>query len=616
MCGIAGFVGKGNQDDLAEMVGILEHRGPDDTNFWVDRRRRVFFGHTRLSIIDIEGGVQPMWSRDKKLCVIFNGEIYNFSELRVELEKKGHRFETDHSDTEVLLYAYKEWGEKMPTKLNGMWAFVIYDLEKGVLFCSRDRFGKKPFYYHLNSDCFVFASELSSLVKHPGVRRAVSERSLHKYFAYGYFPQPLTIYKHIFKLESGSNLVYDLETKKVSVKKYWNFRLEPFEKIPDNPEEVWGEKTRYLLEKSVKRRLVSDVPLGVFLSGGVDSSAVATYAAKHVDNGKLKTFTVGFDEKSFDELDYAIEVAKKLNTEHHFEVLSLEKALELIPEIIHKLDEPMGDSSLIPTYLLSNFTRKYVTVALSGDGGDELFAGYDPYKALKLAKLYSMTVPKPVHKSIELLAGKIPVSNKYMSFDFIAKRTLRGLGFSRKLWNPVWLSPLKPAEISKLFKTDIDVEDLYSEAIEIWDQSSTTSLVDKTIEFYTKMYLTNGVLTKVDRASMMNSLEVRSPFLDIDLVNFVRKIPSNYKYRNGTTKYILRKALEPILLNKICNRSKKGFGVPISRWFRAGSLQVETKSKLIPNTSFANKLVRDHKKGVVDQRLFLWNLFVLNNYKV
>lgn len=615
MCGIAGFIGNGNKKILEQMVTALDHRGPDEKNYYIDSSKRVYLGHSRLSIIDIEGGTQPMWSRDKSLCVIYNGEIYNFLELRKKLEKRGHKFSSDHSDTEVLLYAYKEWGEKMQSKLNGMWAFVIYDVKNGRIFASRDRFGKKPFYYHLNSGCFVFSSELSSLVKHPSVRRYVSEKSLWKYFAYCYIPEPLTIYSNVYKLPSGNSLTYDFSSKKIKIKRFWDFKIEPFETLPKNPEKVWGEKIRDLLEKSVKKRLISDVPLGVFLSGGIDSTAVAFLASKHLENGKLKTFTVGFDDKSFDELDYAVKAAKNLNTEHHFEVLSLEKALELIPDIINKLDEPMGDSSIIPTYLLSKFTKKYVTVALSGDGGDELFAGYDPYKVLGPARLYTSIMPKTVHKAVETLTARIPVSNSYMSLDFKIKRLFRGLGYEKKYWNPVWLSPLKPEEITKLFKTKIDIEELYSEAIDIWDNSETKNLTDRSIEFYTKMYLINGILTKVDRASMMHSLEVRSPFLDIDFVDFVRKIPSRYKIKNGVTKYIFKKAFEGFLPDEILNREKQGFGVPISRWFRDGMLKVES-GKYIENKSYFNDILKRHRLGKVDQRLFLWTVFVLSNYNI
>ena len=280
MCGICGFVGKGDTGDLARMNAALVHRGPDAEGLWCDEKRGIFLGHRRLSIIDLEGGSQPMWSADGRLCVVFNGEIYNHLDLRDELQKKGHIFQTDHSDTEVLLYGYREWGPDLPAKLNGMWAFAIYDRDRGKLFLSRDRFGKKPLYYTFQDRTFVFSSELTALTRHRSISPHISELSLKKYFAYGFIPAPLSLYEQIYKLPGGFNLVLDLSTMDYSTIRYWDFVLEPFDRLPSNPEQEWGEEIRALLLKAVKRRLMSDVPLGVFLSGGIDSSSVAACAAQ------------------------------------------------------------------------------------------------------------------------------------------------------------------------------------------------------------------------------------------------------------------------------------------------------------------------------------------------
>ena len=614
MCGICGFVGNGSVEDLGRMNACLIHRGPDDEGLWHDHQKSVYFGHRRLSIIDIAGGAQPMWSSDRSLAIVFNGEIYNHEELRKELIKEGHRFLTDHSDTEVLIYGYKQWGQELVHKLNGMWAFALYDIIKNELFLSRDRFGKKPLFYTLQNGTFAFASELSALIKHSNIASSISRKNLKKYFAYGYIPAPNSLYERIYKLPGGHNLTLHLAGPDYSIHKYWDFLLEPFEKIPKNPEEEWGEHLIDLLEKAVKRRLMSDVPMGVFLSGGIDSSSITAFAAKHVPEGKLKTFSIGFQETSFDETKYGRIVADLFETDHHQEMLSIERARDILPEIMGKLDEPMGDSSLLPTYLLCRETRKHVTVTLGGDGADELFAGYDPFRALRLAEFYSKIVPRPVHQAVRMaVALLLPVSHHNMSLDFKLKRTFRGLSYPKHLWNSVWLGPLEPKELDELFQEPTDIEDVYSEAIEQWEACSQDNIIDKTLQFYTKLYLQDDILVKADRASMMNSLEVRAPFLDIDLVDFVRRIPHSWKYRNGQTKYILKKALEPVLPHDILYRPKKGFGVPVGKWFIDGKLSRQMNGiNTFLNKGFIEKKIQEHQHGKADHRLFLWNNILLD----
>ncbi len=613
MCGIAGFVGHGSLATLKHITQKLKHRGPDAEGFWYDTEQGIYLGHKRLSIIDIADGKQPMWTKDNKLGIIFNGEIYNYLELRKILIAKGYQFVTHHSDTEVLLHGYAEWGQELPNKLNGMWAFALYDRSKNVIFCSRDRFGKKPFFYTQQHNTFVFASELNAVVSHPNIQSNLSSLSLKKYFAYGYIPAPHSLYDKIYKLPAGHSLLYKVTENTFTITKYWDFLLEPFTTIPKQPELEWGEQLRELMDKAVQRRLMSDVPLGIFLSGGVDSSAIAAFASKHIDPANLNTFSIGFTEPDFDESIYADQVAKFLGTKHYPETLSLEKSKELLPKIISKLDEPMGDSSLLPTYLLCQHAKRKVTVALGGDGGDELFAGYDPFRALKWANLYDKLTPKPVHKAIQMLFAHLPVSHRNMSLDFKIKRTLRGLNHSPQFWCPVWMATLAPNELAELFQEPIELEEVYSEAIEQWESCQQTNLIDKTLQFYTKLYLQDDILVKTDRASMQVSLEARTPFLDIDLVNFVRKIPNEYKFRNGQTKYILKKALEPMLPNDIIYRKKKGFGVPIGKWFQQKELTFSSTSFSALNSTFIKEKINEHTQGKADQRAFLWNLWVLIN---
>ena len=615
MCGIAGFIGNGSLATLKHITQKLSHRGPDAEGFWHNAEQGIYLGHKRLSIIDIADGKQPMWTKDNKLGIIFNGEIYNYLELRQILIAKGYQFVTHHSDTEVLLHGYAEWGQELPNKLNGMWAFALYDRSKNIVFCSRDRFGKKPFFYTQQHNTFVFASELNAVVSHPDIQSNLSSLSLKKYFAYGYIPAPRSLYEKIYKLPAGHSLIYKVTENKFTITKYWDFVLEPFTTIPKQPELEWGEQLRELMDKAVQRRLMSDVPLGIFLSGGVDSSAIAAFASKHIDPAKLNTFSIGFTEPDFDESIYAAQVAEFLGTKHYPEILSLEKSKQLLPKIISKLDEPMGDSSLLPTYLLCQHAKRKVTVALGGDGGDELFAGYDPFRALKWANLYSKLIPKPIHQAIQMLFAHLPVSHRNMSLDFKIKRTLRGLNHSPQFWCSIWMATLSPNELAELFQEPIDLEEVYSETIEQWEACQQTNLIDKTLQFYTKLYLQDDILVKTDRASMQVSLEARSPFLDIDLINFARQIPNDYKFRNGQTKYILKKALEPMLPNDIIYRKKKGFGVPIGKWFQQKELTLSTTSFPTLNPDFIKEKLTEHTQGKSDQRAFLWNFWVLNGFK-
>jgi asparagine synthase (glutamine-hydrolysing) len=619
MCGITGFVGRGSEADLRRMTDALAHRGPDDTGYWTDDSKSVHLGHRRLAILDIEGGQQPMQTADGDLVIIFNGEIYNFAELRRQLVALGHKFQSDHSDTEVLLNGYRQWGSDLPSRCNGMWAFVVYDRLNQRLFGSRDRFGKKPFFYSCQNGAFVFGSELTAVCKHSAIGSSLSQLALRKYFGYGYIPAPHSIVEKVFKLPGGHSFSLDLQSlgNGPRLEKYWEFVLEPFvgSEIPSDPENAWGEEIRTRLDTAVKRRLIADVPVGVFLSGGIDSSAITAFAARHVPPGMLKTFSIGFEESTFDESVYALQIARLFGTDHHLERLSIEKALKLLPEIIRNLDEPMGDSSLLPTYLLSEFTRKKVKVALGGDAGDELFAGYDPFIALHKAELYSKYVPRTVHKAICMLAARMPVSHRNMSFDFKLKRTLRGLSQAPKLWLPVWMAPLDPIEMAELFNEPCDIEEIYSEGIAAWEECKMPNLVDRALQFYTKLYLQDDILVKVDRATMMHGLEARAPFLDVDLVDFVRRIPSAWKYRFGQTKYILKKALEPVLPREILYRKKKGFGVPIGEWLKSGQIKIDTTrftSRF--NRAFTERKLSSHRLGRTDERAFLWDAWLLGEW--
>ena len=511
MCGIAGFVGTGERDILARMTMRLGHRGPDGEGLWIDESRRVFLGHRILAIVDLANGQQPMLTEDGLLAITYNGEIYNHRDLRRELETAGHRFRTDHSDTEVLLYAYRQWGPQMLTRLNGMWAFAIYDAGRQELFLSRDRFGKKPLYYYFDGTNLVFASELTSLIQHSSVPRSFDQESLQKLFAYGFIPAPRSLLQGVRKLPAGHWMKLDLAKKTLQVQQFWKFEFDPFPQIPKNAEAEWGSELIRLLDAAVKRRLDADVPVGVFLSGGIDSSLVATLATRH--QSVVETFSIGFTEKSFDESQYARLMAKRLGTQHFEETFSIDHCLDFAPQVAQQLDEVFGDSSILPTSLVSRLARTRVKVVLGGDGGDELFAGYDPFQAFRYAGPYHRITPKPGHALIQALVSRIPVSHVNMSLDFKVKRMLRGLSYSREYWLPTWMGPLTPTEISDLFGTPVKPEELYAEAVEAWNEPSAQTDIDRAMLFYLRLYLPDDILVKVDRASMAYGLEARAPFL-------------------------------------------------------------------------------------------------------
>ena len=458
MCGICGFSGQGNQEDLLRMMNAIPYRGPDDNGQWQDRNGN-YLGHMRLSIVDIGDGQQPLASADGSIIVVFNGEIYNHRELRQKLEEKGHVFKTDHSDTEVIIYGYREWGVSITERLNGMWAFCLLDNNSGIMWLSRDRFGKKPLYYAEVGQNFVFSSELSSISEHSVIHPRIDRLSLKKYFAHGYIPAPRSMLIGVNKLEAGHNLIYDLRKRVSKVQRYWRLKIEP--DVALSTVEMESEVSRTLIEKlstAVETRMEADVPVGIFMSGGIDSSAIAALAVAAKHGKSVRTFSIGFEEPSFDESIYSDKVAQHLNTKHTREVLSLSRSIELLDSIYSRLDEPLADSSLIPTFLLCQLAKNDVTVVLGGDGSDELFAGYDPFKALGYSRIYNRLIPGKLHNLIEGIANKIPVSHRNMSLDFKLKKFISGSGFKPHYRNPVWLGPLAPQSIAELFRASVPIK--------------------------------------------------------------------------------------------------------------------------------------------------------------
>jgi asparagine synthase (glutamine-hydrolysing) len=614
MCGICGFVGHGDRGDLWAMTHALARRGPDGEGQYVDPAHRVHLGHRRLAILDLEGGRQPMWNEDGQVGVVFNGEIYNHLELRQQLLTRGHRFQSDHSDTEVLVHGYEEWGTELPLRLNGMFAFAVYDRQARRLFLARDRFGKKPLFYTRRPGLFAFASELTSLAQHATIDSSIDERSLKKYLAYNFVPAPNSLYRGCRKLPGGHWLTYDWEQDQLKIHCYWRFRIEPVESIPGDAEDRLCDELLHLLSQAVKRRLISDVPLGIFLSGGIDSSAILALAAEHIPRDQLKTFAIGFNEPSFDESTFARRAAAWVGAQHCEQILSAEQARDMMPHVLEQLDEPLGDPSILPTYLVARMARPQITVALGGDGSDELFAGYDTFRILQAARWYARLVPKMLHAVFRFAAGTLPMSARNMSFDFKVRRGLRGLSYSQPLWNSVWHGALEPKDIADLFGHHVSLEDLYSEALEVWDTSQAKTLADRTLEFYTCLFLPDDILVKLDRATMMNGLEARSPFLDNDVVEFTRKLPTHFKYRRGTTKYLLKKALLRVLPKDIVFRKKKGFGIPLTQWLRDWSSLFAPSDVPVLDPRWVKQRWDEHCSGKADHRHFLWTTMTLQRH--
>ena len=613
MCGIAGFTGSGARGDLERMVHAIAHRGPDGSGAHIDEEHAVFLGHLRLSIIDIADGAQPMANEDGSTVVVFNGEIYNHAELRKELEAAGQTFKTNHSDTEVLVRGYDQWGEGFVERIEGMFALALYDRRRRRLLLIRDRFGEKPLFYAATKDGLAFASELSALRAHPLVASAALDpAALRKFFAYSFLPGSVTPYRGVHRLQPGMLLRYDIGTAELVTRRYWRFAIENGQR-PAGSHQDWADEVGSLLRQAVSSRLQSDVPLGVFLSGGVDSSAVATLASDLIAPARLSTFSIGFDEPSFDETQFAATAAQSIGSLHHLESCRIGDMLTRMPQIVARMrGDPLGDPSILPTFLLCEEASRHVKVALSGDGADELFGGYDPFKALALARAYRNMVPRPMHKALMLLAARLPPSEANMSFDFKLNRALRGVNHEPRLWNPIWLGGLAPDELSRVFDGRVDLEDVYSEAIELWDNSRSESDVDRTLEFYTNLYLPDDILVKTDRASMLNGLEVRTPFLHLGLVDYVRRLPHDVKYRKGVTKWILKETLRRVLPDSIISRKKKGFGVPVAKWLRATSFQTLKKIDGIDDTQFA-RWCAAHRQRRTDHRAALWCRLILEH---
>ena len=629
MCGIAGVVGLDGGylppeagSWVKAMTDRMTYRGPDGEGIWMEGS--VCLGHRRLSIIDLVGGAQPMLSHDNALAIVFNGEIYNFAQLRQELREDGLRFRTQ-SDTEVILESYRRWGRACLEHFEGMFAFALWDAREHCLFCARDRFGKKPFFYSVQHGFFHFASELSALEALSPLRFTLAPQSVLRYLAYEYVPAPQTMYGEASVLPPAHVLV--VEKGGVRIERYWDLPV-PHEQDTRAPAELCEELQR-LLSRAVRRRMVSDVPLGVFLSGGIDSTIVAGLMASHSAR-PIKTFSIGFREAAFDESRYARVAAHAYGTEHCERILSASDCADMLPGIVSSMDVPMADASVAPTWLLSAMTREKVTVALGGDGADELWAGYEHYIGFKIAEWYNK-LPAVLRKRIlEPLARRLPSSAGYINPRLAVQTFLnaaRAPAWQRVQTMLTALSPDLQAEVlNSAFKAKVPDEMITPDALyastraqyEHWVPQIAASPLARAFHVYVREYLPEDILVKVDRCSMLHSLEVRAPFLDRDVAEFAARLPVRYKLRGFRRKWLLKRAFSKLLPQDILHRNKRGFQIPVAQWLR-GRLRPLMEDMCsehvlrhqgIFEPSAVRALMDEHCTGRADLRRPLWTLLV------
>ena len=627
MCGIWGIVTNDKLDVLQfEKTGqILAHRGPDDRGVYINSelipnksgqnsKLRVALGHTRLSIIDLsQNAHQPMSNEDGSIWITYNGEIYNFKEIRPVLEKKGHVFRSN-SDTEVILHAYEEWGEQCIEKFSGMFAFAVWDDKRKKLFLARDRIGKKPLFYYWDGKFFAFASELQALLS-LNIPKSIDLSAIHQYLTYQYIPAPKSVFKNVFKLPPACYLI--LEKGSLKVQRYWDIDFS--KKITVTDERQLSKDVFERLKQSVSHRLISDVPFGAFLSGGIDSSIVVALMSQIMQE-PVKTFSIGFEEDAYNELPYATQIAKLFKTDHKEFVVKFD-ALNILPKLVRHYGEPYADSSALPTYYLSKMTSDFVKVALSGDGGDENFAGYDRYYALKLMQWFRH-VPRHIREaSIKVLNiwGESDVKSKMKRL----KRFIQGSLYPQNYEYLQWMMAFSKDNMKTLYgETMREIlirENPYDYLIRLFECSSANDLVEKAMDADIHSYLPFDLLVKVDIASMANSLEVRCPFLDYKFMEFAASIPPEYKLNGRIKKYILKKAFNGLIPEEIFRRKKTGFGVPISRWFRH-NLKDYISDILLSRQSLERgyfkpdaikTLFSEHISGKIDHSPKLWTLLML-----
>jgi asparagine synthase (glutamine-hydrolysing) len=595
------------------MTSVLAHRGPDGESVWL--QGNVGLGHRRLAIIDLrEIANQPMRNEDGSVWIVFNGEIYNFRELRAELAAKGYRFRTN-GDTETILYAYEAYGRGCLDRLHGMFAFAVWDANARRLFLARDRVGKKPLYYYSDDERFLFGSEIKALLTDLPGSVNPDPAALDHYLALQYVPAPLTAFKGIHKLPAGHWL--EVERERVEIGRYWKLRYSPKQRV--SLDDAMAE-LRWRLAEAVRVRLISDVPLGAFLSGGIDSSAVVAYMAQAMDR-PVRTFSVGFEDAAFDERPYARMVAERYGTDHT-ELVVKAPVVDILPRLIWHYDEPFGDSSAVPSYAIAELTRRHVTVVLNGDGGDENFAGYDRYVVNRRASRGDV-VPRGIRQGVSAALRWLPDAwRQHQPFrKLTAVADAMALEPARRYAR--WIGHLDPQERQSLytpaFREEVRGCDPESIFERVFGETDAEDWTDATLDADVNLYLSDDLLVKMDRATMAHSLEGRSPFLDHTLMEFAATLPAAFKLEGSTKKRVLKTALQGVVPDAILHRPKMGFGAPITGWFRQELREMAYDVLLSPRAiqrgyfrpSDLGRLLDDHCAGRADHGEDLWDLLVL-----
>ena len=619
MCGIAGALLNQSSDInfhltplVSRMIGTIRHRGPDDAG--VHEQCGVALGHARLSVIDLSSaGHQPMMTADEKIRIVFNGEIYNFMDLRSKLADKGYNFKS-HTDTEVILNGYHHWGKEVFSHLRGMFAIALWDSRSEELILARDRVGKKPLFYGWHKNLFLFGSEIKAILAFPGFSRKPDLEAIHHYLSLQYIPAPWSAFEGIKKVPQASYMVVS-RNGSVRIEKYWQL---PYPReVRHRPLQELKEELISLIDESVRLRMISDVPLGAFLSGGVDSSAVVSMMARH-STGRVKTFCIGFDEAEYDERAYARMVAERYDTDHH-EMVVCPNAIEILPKLIWHYNEPFADPSAVPTYYVSEIARQHVTVALNGDGGDESFLGYSRYKQCLHTEWISR-LPDSLRRFSTLLAKAIPLCLERYRVPRVARRWLSYL--SEKDSRRYAPSMTYFFEQDKIVGYDEQlVPYLHSSTLDLIDQyfTQSTSYVGGAAWADIHTYLPDDLMVKVDVASMAHSLEARSPLLDHTLMEWAARVHPAQKMINGETKSILKSAMEPFLPYEVLYRPKMGFGVPIDQWLKAEMkdfaydtlLSTRARQRSLVKPKFVSTMLDEHCAGFRSHHTRLWALLML-----
>lgn len=624
MCGITGIFDGRNRRDIDRglidrMNSSLHHRGPDAGG--VHLEPGVALAHRRLSIIDLSTGQQPLYNEDGSVAVVFNGEIYNFQELVKELMDCGHTFRT-RSDTEVIVHGWEQWGPACVTRFRGMFAFALWDRNRETLFLARDRLGVKPLYYaQLQDGLWLFGSELKALMIHPGLPRVIDPIAVENYFAYGYVPEPNTIFKDVYKLSPGHTLVVKRGQPVQAPVEYWDV---PFKPGPSITERDASEELIGRLRESVKLRMIADVPLGAFLSGGVDSSAVVAMMSG-ISPDPVVTCSISFGDPAYNESTYAQAVAERYHTQHHVDQVDPDD-FSLVDHLAKLYDEPYADSSAMPTYRVCQLARKTVKVALSGDGGDESFGGYRRYRWHMNEEQVRSRMPLPLRQSVFGLLGRLYPKADWAPRIFRAKSTFQALARNSVEAYFHSVSMLHDGLRSNLFTPRFRSELQGYSAVEVLKRHAARAPSDHPLSLVQyldfKTYLVGDINTKVDRASMAHSLEVREPLMDHPLVEWLSSLPPELKLREGEGKVLLKKALAPYLSEEILYRKKMGFAVPLAQWFRGPLRESVRKAVLGPvlaetgwfNTPYLRRIVDDHQSGRADYSTPLWTLLMFESF--